>query len=58
MSEFIFTGWVKVPVKFKIEEDSRDEAIRRAQLGNYDSYTPKDGEPPIDYLINPISGEE
>lgn len=54
MAEIKFTGWVKVPAKFSFRDCDKEEAIRRAQLGDYDIYETDPSESPIDFSINPV----
>lgn len=53
-----FSGWVKVPAKFVIRDDDKNEAIRRAQLGDYDAFIPDASTTPIDFSINPVVFDE
>lgn len=50
---YIFSGWVKVPVRFAVRSGSEHDAIRRAQLGDYDTYDLESGTSVIDFSINP-----
>lgn len=52
MHSYEFRGWVKVPATFRISDANRDEAVRRAQLGDYDSFIPEVGLSPIDFHID------
>lgn len=53
MHSYEFRGWVKVPATFRISDTSRDEATRRAQLGDFDSFVPEVGQTPIDFHVDP-----
>lgn len=57
MQGFKFRGWAKAPVEFYIRAKDREAAEARAQLGDYDSYTPT-ADAPLDLLIDPTSSRQ
>lgn len=58
MPNYTFTGWVRQRVTFRIQAKDRQDAKRRAQLGNYDSFDPVDGVAPDDFRINVTQGQQ